>query len=391
MIRWQVWLVGLTACATTEAVRSEAPVDEPSTVIDAPDAGPDVEVREASTPCAECDLFPAECTPDALCSNGPFEPGTAGKRIEPATPILAIRGRSASDVWAAGALGALAHFDGTSWRGIDTGGRETLRTLWLRSSEEVALASLTRIYARGVDADGGAGPSADGWALHETKLPPGAFEMFMSLKSGWAAPGASSFWCASYDAYAGNGLLRMRLGASSKFELGSGIDPGTCFSLRCGQMTSIHGASANELWAVGMAGAAVRISDAESNAPSAKVFDTQTWNALNAVWMASASDAWAVGAEGTIRHYTGDPEAWEIVEGVPTSEALNGVWGSSPTDVWAVGNAGVVLHYDGTRWSQVKVAGLGGSRPDLTTVWVASPGHLWVGGHGVILSLGGKP
>ncbi len=391
MNRWLVCLVGITACASTEALLSEKPSDEPSVVPDSGDAGADGASSDAAGPCTDCMHFPDECTADALCPGGPFEPGTGGGSIDPLKQIMVIRGRSASDVWAAGALGALAHYDGTSWRRLEPGNGETLRTLWLRDSEEVSLASLTRIYARGLDVDGGAAPSSDGWTFHQSTFPPNAYENGVRLRSGWAAAGATSFWCAAHDGYQDNGLWRLRLSPSSKFELGVGIPSDACVTLRCGQMTSIHGASANDLWAVGMAGAAVRITDAESDTPSARAFDTQTWNALNAVWTASESEAWAVGAEGTIRHYTGAPDAWEVVSDVPTKEALTAVWGSSPSDVWAVGNASVVLHYDGTRWSRVKVAGLRGNRPNLTTVWVPSPGHVWVGGEGVLLSLGGKP
>jgi hypothetical protein len=39
----------------------------------------------------------------------------------------------------------------------------------------------------------------------------------------------------------------------------------------------------------------------------------------------------------------------------------------------------------------VKVAGLGELRPDLYAVWSSAPGHVWIGGQGVVLSLGGKP
>ena len=63
---------------------------------------------------------------------------------------------------------------------------------------------------------------------------------------------------------------------------------------------------------------------------------------------------------------------------------------SISTDVWAVGDEGVVLRYDGKSWSRVKVAGLGAERPNLTAVWVAAGGHVWVGGEGVVLSLRGK-
>ena len=109
------------------------------------------------------------------------------------------------------------------------------------------------------------------------------------------------------------------------------------------------------------------------------------------MWAASDTDVWAVGTAGTIRHYRGDSVFWEVVEDVPTNEALNGVWGTSASDIWAVGNAGVVLHYDGARWSRVKVAGVGEAPSDLYTVWSPAPGQVWIGGQGVVLSLGGKP
>ena len=395
MNRWLVCLVGVTACASTEVLPSEGPSDEPSFVPDSrDDGGADGAPREAAGPCADCEYFPDECTPDALCSNGPFDPGTAGGSIDPVRQIMVIRGRSASDVWAAGALGALVHFDGASWRRLEPGSEETLRALWLRDSEEVSLASLTRIYARGLHVDGGAPPSSDGWTFHKATPPPEyefSIQFYIHLRSGWGAPGAASFWLAAYDGQQDAGLWRLRLSPSSTFELGPGIASDVCVTLRCGQMASIHGASASDLWAVGMAGKALRITNAESDTPSTKAFDTQTWNALTGVWAASASEAWAVGVAGTVRHYTGDPDLWDVVSDVPTNEALNAVWGSSASDVWAVGNAGVVLHYDGTSWSRVKIAGLRGNRPKLNTVWVASPGHVWVGGEGVLLSLGGKP
>ncbi|MBN9161999.1 MAG: hypothetical protein J0I07_13630 [Myxococcales bacterium] len=164
-----------------------------------------------------------------------------------------------------------------------------------------------------------------------------------------------------------------------------------CARISCGDMMSIHGSSANDLWAVGNGGAAVRITEAESNAPTILAFNTQTLSTLHGVWAASESEAWAVGAQGLVRHYSGHPVLWDIVSDVPTNEDLFAVWGSSPSDVWVVGDAATVLHYDGVTWSRVKIASLGARRPKLTAVWVPSPGHVWIGGQGVLLSLGGKP
>ena len=401
--RTPVWLAvacvaGVAACASTDALLSEVP-PEPSTVPDSaptPVGGSDAAPTEPDAgPCLDCEYFPEACTPDALCSNGPFDPNTVGGSLDSRAQITVIRGRSPNDVWAAGALGALAHFDGTSWRRSDLGDDETLRALWLRDSEEVTVGMLDRIYARGLDGlDAGSPPSADGWTLHKSSASP-AYSAYAlkRFESAWAAPGAQSLWCALLASEPGgsSGLWRLRLSASSTFEIGVGIASSVCRTLPCSQMKSIHGASANELWAVGAMGAVVRVTDAESDTPSVKAFDSQTWDALHGVWAASASEAWAVGARGTIRHYAGDPQAWDVVSDVPTIENLNAVWGSSPSDVWAVGNAGVVLHYDGSAWSRVKIAGLGTRRPNLTTVWVAAPGHVWIGGQGVTLSVGGKP
>ncbi|MBN9164549.1 MAG: hypothetical protein BGO98_04675 [Myxococcales bacterium 68-20] len=394
------WLVaaavaGVAACASTEAPVGVSPDDSVAVPDPAlpPDAGADAAPADAE-PCADCEYFPEPCTADALCPNGPFDPKTAGGSLDPRARITVIRGRSPSDVWAAGALGTLAHFDGTSWRRSDLGSDETLKALWLRNSGEVAVGMLDRIYARGLDGgDAGTAPSADGWALHKSSAAP-VYQEYKSLvfQSAWAAPGAESLWCATFAWHPGrtSGLWRLRHSPSSTFEIGVGVEPALCHqSLPCSQMTSIHGASANALWAVGTMGAAIRVTNAESDTPTVAAFDSQTWDALLGVWAASESEAWAVGMRGTIRHYTGDPSAWDVVADVPTTENLNAVWGSSPSDVWAVGDAGVVLHYDGKAWSRKKVAGLGARRPNLTTVW-AAPGHVWIGGQGVFLSLGAK-
>ncbi len=394
------WLVvaavaGIAACASTDSLLGEPDASpEPSAIPDpAADGGRDAEPTDLDAgPCTDCEYFPEVCTPDALCAGGPFDPSTPGGSLDMRARIMTIRGRSSSDVWAAGALGALAHFDGTTWRRSDPGPRETMRALWLRDSEEIAVALPTSLYARGLD--GGAAPSADGWTVRKLPVP---FEFFgyiaVEFESAWAAPGSDSLWCAMRVGMSGltSGLWRLRRSPTSEFELGPGVPADVCTALPCDAIMSIHGASANELWAVGQRGAALRITNAESETPSVKAFNSRTWNALNGVWAASASEAWAVGTSGTIRHYTGHPVDWEVVSDVPTTEPLNAVWGSSSSDVWAVGDAGVVLHYDGKTWSRVKVAGLGARRPDLTTVWASAPGHVWIGGHGVILSLGGKP
>src|SRR5688572_7478809 len=57
-------------------------------------------------------------------------------------------------------------------------------------------------------------------------------------------------------------------------------------------------------------------------------------NPLRAVWGAAANDVWAVGDAGAIIHYDGS--AWRAASS-PVTANLNGVWGSAAHVVWAVG------------------------------------------------------
>jgi hypothetical protein len=316
--------------------------------------------------------------------------------------VNVIRGRSESDVWLGAAVGAVAHFDGTRWTRADVD-RESIRAFWLRGDGEISFATLQRLFSRGLDnADGGA-PSTD-WAPQNASSAPTEYSWWRrQLNSTWATAGSDWTWaateslsCATFACLTNpdlrtSGLWRFRRSASGAFEITSVISQEACQATSCEGMTSLHGISANELWAVGHTGAAIRIADPYGDAPVLRRFNTQTWLTLHGVWAASDTDAWAVGAHGIIRHYTGHPVTWDVVPDVPTTQDLNAVWGSSPSDVWAVGDAGTVLHYDGKAWSRVKIAGLGVRRPKLTTVWMNSPGHVWIGGQGVVLSLGGKP
>jgi hypothetical protein len=374
--------VGLAACAAAET-RSNEVEDPPHVPVSVPDLG---SVADASTDVedagcnADCEYFPVACTDDVLCPSGPFEPAT-GVGFDPRTQINVIRGRSASDVWVAGAMGALAHFDGTSWVRSDPGQTETMRALWLGDFGELAFGMLDRLYTH----------DQAGWSPNF--LVGSDISYRSRFVSAWSTPGSTSLWCATVSKELGEGEVTglWRLDHSQEgFALRAGVVNDVCKAAGCTQMLALHGVSADELWAVGMGGSIVRIADADKETPRVESFNSQTWNSLYGVWAATTSEAWAVGAMGTIRHYGGST-LWEVVPNVPTEARLNAVWGTSPSDVWAVGDGAVVLHYDGKSWSRAKIGSLGKRRPNLTAVWGVTPGHVWIGGEGVVLSLGGKP
>ncbi|OJY18407.1 MAG: hypothetical protein BGO98_32215 [Myxococcales bacterium 68-20] len=340
------------------------------------------------------------CVPGALCPFGPFEPSTPGGALDLRTRIHLIRGRSPSDVWALGARGAVAHFDGTSWSRAETGATESFRAVWLRETSEIALASLDAIYSRnaGLDGPDGGVPSAGGWLrTNPAATAPEMAGRPENVSSVWASPSAEWLWGTStladwIEGIKENGLWRARIAPGTQtLEVAPALPRHACELMGCVQMLSIHGSSADDLWAVGVRGAAFHITGAQSETPTITAFDSQTWAGLDGVWAASATDVWAVGGAGTIRRYTGGAVSLDVVDGVPTTEDLHGVWGTSSSDVWAVGDAATVLHYDGATWSRVEIRGLGQRKPNLFTVWSPAPGHVWVGGEGVILSLGGKP
>lgn len=375
-----------TACASDES--RSGPDSDASVVPPSSDASFDVvdeaDAAEPSVP----------CTDDILCPFGPFGADMEGGPLDLRTQISVIRARSASDVWIVGANGTVARYDGASWRRSDTGTQLTMKDIWLRDEDEIAIVNPKLMLRRDPDAADagvdGAVPSADGWmSFGDPLVPSEIMYVAPAVSSVWMDPGAEWAWATTLG---GNGIWRFHVvPETNQIELQHGLPTGMCTTLGCTKMTSVHGVSPDELWVVGYSGEIVRITGAQSEVPDYQPFDSQTWAELDAVWVASETEAWAVGGAGVIRHYTGHPYAWDVVTDVPTTETLRGVWGSSENDVWAVGDNATVLHYDGKSWSRVAVAGLGLRHPDLLAVWTPAPGRVWIAGNGVFLSLGGKP
>lgn len=113
-----------------------------------------------------------------------------------------------------------------------------------------------------------------------------------------------------------------------------------------------------------------------------------TWRVLadsrpfNAVWMASATEGWAVSTGGGVSRTTDGGSTWtSVASGVRVT--LRGVWGSAANDVWAVGDGGTVIRWNGTSWSTVAVAGV---TANLQAIHGSGAAAIWaVGANATIL------
>lgn len=108
-------------------------------------------------------------------------------------------------------------------------------------------------------------------------------------------------------------------------------------------LLGVFAASAQEMWAVGEGGAAVRWNGTSwaSDATAAKLAGGAT---LRGVWGAGATAVWAVGDGGVILRWDGAKWQRELS---PTKEnllAISGYAGAGGTDVYIVGAKGTVLH-----------------------------------------------
>jgi len=92
---------------------------------------------------------------------------------------------------------------------------------------------------------------------------------------------------------------------------------------------------------------------------------------LFAVWGLNATDVWA-GGQNAIHHYTNG--SWQPTT-VPSGTYVD-IWGSSSSDVWAVSSTGFMIHYNGSIWeSPISTA-------PLSSIWGADANHVLAAGPG---------
>ena len=103
-------------------------------------------------------------------------------------------------------------------------------------------------------------------------------------------------------------------------------------------------------------------------------------NNLTGIWRHTASDAYAVGVNGTLLQYNGLTWA-TMTSGLPASNnyrSVSGVSGQAVASVWAVGDAGVAVHDTAGTWMSIPT----GQSNALYGVWVAGAGSVYAVGAG---------
>ena len=144
-----------------------------------------------------------------------------------------------------------------------------------------------------------------------------------------------------------------------------------------GSLSAVWVRSATDAYAVGDGGLILR-----RDGSGWSEMDSGTSADLTAVWGDADSVVMAAGDLGTILRNEGS--GWIAMES-GTEETIHGLWGASSDDVHAVCAGGVIIHFDGTLWSEMASPTVN----DLYDIWGAAPDDIFaVGRYGTILHYG---
>jgi hypothetical protein len=263
-----------------------------------------------------------------------------------------LTGSGAGDVWAVGDLGAIYHWNGSSWSD-ELGGmhRGILLDIW---------GDTTDTWTVGAEDRGG---SYVGVALHrlapvwvEAASWPIAETTYAGKPNAIWGTGPTSVWLV------GNAGLIMRWDGSSWAEETSPTVE---------DLLGVWGmVGTDEVWAVGMDGV---ILHRESGVWTPE--SSGTLSILYAVWGSGSTDVWAVGDGGTTLHR--DATDWSSVSSW-TPNRLQSIHGTSSGDIWAVGAGGTIIHWNGSAWSNYSVTSI--TTGEFTGVWAGGAADAWAVG-----------
>ena len=257
-----------------------------------------------------------------------------------------VAGPRADDLTAVGSSGSIAHWNGLSWTRVSVGSTEIMLAVWAASPSEVWISGSG-------SGNGGHLIRWDGKTFGQFEAP--ARTVYQAL---WGSS-ANAVWAVGYE----GGIARW---------------DGTHWSaepkVTTANLYAIAGSGPTQVWASADKGVLLR-------------YDGTAWTALPSLdpssvalglWLASASDGWAVGisgAKGMLWRFDGSSwTAWPKQFDQP----FKVVWGSGPKDVWAGGDKGLLAHFDGAQWSQVTSP----STADIYAIRGSGPSNVWLAPYG---------
>ncbi len=265
-----------------------------------------------------------------------------------------ISGTSASDVFAVGGSGGVAHYNGSGWSPMATGTTSDLVSVCCISPSDV--------FAVGTD---GVIIHYDGnsWTTMDSGTDIDLRDVWGSTPGDVFALGVYSYHSTWYPGYPATWV-------SVIFHY-----DGSAWS----ELTRVEEIVQNALWCSSSAGLLAVGDDgtiSHYDGTSWSEMPSGTENSLHAIWGTSASDVFAVGDGGTVLHYNGS--VWSVMANA-ASNTLQFVWGTSPSSVFAGGVASGPIHYDGSVWSSPRSGdpGLSGMCGASTALFGVGGSSLW--------------
>lgn len=243
--------------------------------------------------------------------------GVATWQVAPTPPtttsdLWAAWAFAPNDLWVAGTLGAIQHFDGTGWTTTSSAATNTLFVFWGAAPNDIWLVGRSCTALRWA-----------GTAWNPTTIPGCSGNQDLFSIEGTST---TNIWATGTM-----GNLQQYTGAWANRSVAN-ID-----------YWDAHVTSATDAIAIGTLGTIEHWNGSVMTAETSGVTVT-----LAAIASPAPGEYWVVGGGGTILHGVGG--SWTPVTS-PTTAFLYAVLARGTSDVWAVGSGGVIVHYDGASWT----------------------------------------
>jgi hypothetical protein len=309
--------------------------------------------------------------------------------------LFGVWGAGPQDVWAVGANGTVLHFDGSAWKAVTSPTTKRLNGIYGRSATEILAvgAEDTRMLWNGT-----------AWTLLPTVYPsatikPNQYGVWMAPSgAAWSAGvpylqsipirTSAGMWETSTVANVGTTTFKGVWGASDSDVWIAG-EPGAQGSLQRwnGQTwtavyppaaaalsapVSITGSGPNDVWFFGG-----WQSSGRWNGTSFVPQPDLRYEYLTGGWVHPSGEGWAVGYGGRLAHKTMLEGSWTFVGGSPSGsyDSLAQLVVVGNDDVWAIGRLSLA-HYNGSAWTEVEPATTT-YRQEFNDAWASAPNDIW--------------